>query len=515
MTREKTNRLVIYQAKPQIPFEAFDVTDAGYTLDFEDANRKLFVERNKFSTPSWATYISPLLPPEAARIANYNCSLIFVIRHNASIYILAGGSGYSDIQDYIVEDFGLNMALRMIDGEISAMTQTSMKGTTRQIIRAVMGYEPSFDRDNYTRILNAIHGKAFFEGKKLRIEGKSSLALRTVRDIGSLGQVLDQIEQILAREERVHFPKSYKEVKDQGTITQLEAQMFETFQRFWRGEIGRENLYLEFKDPFVQFRCETFHVTFKHHRVDLTEFDLEVIRDELKAKGFGQIEEPHDLQKMTVTGVNESGYAEIKKEPVYNLLVFEATLAGIHYIKLGKKWFQILEEIQDFINKELSTLPIWYDKLPGWDKAQHLKEEDYNRYVAAQKNWACLDQDFVHLNRSKIELCDLYDHTEKAFYHIKETWGCKSAYLFTQGITAAESYRQLATFRAKCVEKWPHLFAEEVTKGNIVYGIAADQAFAADFPRNMTYFAKLNLYNAVSSLKAHNFDVALAPIRLT
>ena len=122
---------------------------------------------------------------------------------------------------------------------------------------------------------------------------------------------------------------------------------------------------------------------------------------------------------------------------------------------------------------------------------------------------------FVHLNRSKIELCDLYDYTEKAFYHIKETWGCKSAYLFTQGITAAESYRQLATFRAKCVEKWPHLFAEEVTKGNIVYGIAANQAFAADFPRNMTYFAKLNLYNAVSSLKAHNFDVALAPIRLT
>jgi uncharacterized protein (TIGR04141 family) len=405
----------------------------------------------------------------------------------------------------------------MIDEkEILALNQKSMKGTTRQIIRAVAGYDPLFDRDNYTRILHTIEGKAYFEGKKFRIIGKSSLALRTAKDINHIGEVLSQIEEILAREERVHFPKSYNEVKAIETLDRLETLMFTSFQSFWRGDTGRENIYLEFKDPFAQFRCETFNVTYKHHKADIADFDLDLIRNEMIARGFNSIDEIADLYKMFITGMNDAGIHEIKKAPVYNLLVFEATLDNIHYIKFGKQWFQILEDVQNFINKELSHLIVDTNRLPEWNKTAYPTENSYNNFVAEQKNWECLDQDCVNIaGRSKIELCDLYDSANKTFYHVKETWGCKSAYLFTQGITAIESYCQSSVFRIKCTEKWPHLFTEEIIKANLVFGIADNKAFADNFPMNMSYFAKLNLYNAVSILKQYDFVVSLAPIKIS
>lgn len=517
MRREKTTRVVIYQVKPQILFDSLDFTTEGYTLQFSDANRKLFIQRNKQSTPSWATYITPLLPKGTDAIHNFNSSFILLIHHNASNYILSGGYGFTEIQDYVSEDFGLDMALRMIDEkEISALNQKAMKGTTRQIIRAVAGYDPLFDRDNYSRILNTIEGKAQFEGRKFRIVGKSSLALRTAKDINHVGEVLAQIEEILAQEEKVHLPKSYKEVKEKATLDQLEAMMFASFQRFWLGQAGRENIYLEFKDPFAQFKCENFHVIYNHKNAEIAEFDLDLVRDKLKEKGFNTIDTIEDLLKMSVTGVNETGHPEIKKEPVYNLLVFEGTIGTIHYIKFGKQWFQILEQVQNFINAELANLTVHNGTLPDWNKAQHPEEGDYNKFVAAQNNWGCLDEDFVYITgHSKIEFCDLYDHASTTFYHVKETWGAKSAYLFTQGITAAETYRQSSDFRAKCAAKWPQFFTDEIKKANLIFGIAADQAFDVNFPQNMTYFAKLNLYNAVSALKLLNFDVALAPIRVT
>lgn len=516
MSREKTNRVVIYQVKPHISFDDIDFTSEGYTPEFSDATRKLFLQRDKASTPSWSSYIMPLLPEDTEKIHNFSSSFILVIHHNASNYILSGGYGFTELQNYVTEEFGLDLALRMIDEkEISTLSQKAMKGTTRQIIRAVAGYDPLFDSDNYNRILSAIEGKAQFEGRKFRIVGKSSLALRTAKDVHHLSEVLSQIEEVLAQDEKVHLPKSYKEVKEKATIVELEALMLDSFQSYWQGQVGRENMYLEFKDPFAQFRCEKFNISFKHHQAEIAEFDLDLVRKELKGEGVNSIDKLEDLRKMSVSGSNEVGYQEIKKEPVYNLLIFETTIGTTHYIKFGKQWFQILEEVQKYINKELSTLPVDNSRLPNWDRSVHSGEDDYNKFVAQQRGWACMDKDFVFITgRSKIELCDLYDHDNKTFYHVKETWGSKSAYLFTQGITAAETYRKSADFRTKCARKWPRFFTADVIKANLVFGIADNKASEANFPQNMTYFAKLNLYNAVSTLKLLNFDVSLAPIQI-
>lgn len=126
-----------------------------------------------------------------------------------------------------------------------------------------------------------------------------------------------------------------------------------------------------------------------------------------------------------------------------------------------------------------------------------------------------MDQQFIYLDGpSKIELCDLYDHKTRTFFHVKETWGSKSAYLFTQGKTSAEFFRHSADFRNKCKARWPKLFSRDTGQEKIVYGIAAPDSSKRTIPTRMTYFAKLSLYDAVTELKRLDYAVSIAPIRI-
>jgi uncharacterized protein (TIGR04141 family) len=142
-------------------------------------------------------------------------------------------------------------------------------------------------------------------------------------------------------------------------------------------------------------------------------------------------------------------------------------------------------------------------------------ELDYNKYVANENGWKCMDQDFIYIEgKSKIEVCDVFNKAKKQFFYIKETWGSKSSYLFIQGVTAAEFYSNSIEFREKCSEKWPSEFDVAHKNCEVIFGIATRKEIENEFPLNMTYFAKLNLYNTVATIKNLEYTVKLVPIKI-
>ncbi len=245
----------------------------------------------------------------------------------------------------------------------------------------------------------------------------------------------------------------------------------------------------------------------------MEDFDLDRIRCAFREKGINDVTQSEDLKRFRVTGIGESGCPIVENQTFDNMLVCEMPRNGQQYIRHGKKWYRILDEIQNFLNAELSKIKIDPALLPAWDREQHTVEIDYNRFVADTNGWYCLDQDFVQVEGySKLELCDIYDPKNQRFFHVKQTWGCKSAYLFTQGVTAAQSYRESKAFRDKCREKWPDLFGAEAEGHTVVFGVADEKSLASEFPLNMSYFAKLSLYQAITQLKAYDYETVLAPI---
>lgn len=515
MTRQKSNKINLYKINPEhsftdITFEGID----GFVKEYEDATRKLFIRKKQSGKPLWLEYVKPLLTTfDPEEIKNSSSSFILIIKHNSNTYALGGGSIHAKIEKYIVEDFGVRLALRMIKG-IQALNQRSLKGSTRQIYRAVIGYEPIFDKENFTRVLNSIVGTGEFEKKSFRVEGKSSLSLRTAKNVNQLDEVLDEIESIESQGEKIHFPSSFILEKNDSVIQQLDKAMLNIVQEYWVGNSNREQLYLEFKDIFTQFRCTNFKGKYRRYGIEFDNFDLDIIKRLFIEKGLTEINDFDDLDRIKLSGYTEEGYEEFKKS-FRKLLVCEISKNEKSFIKIDNRWSIILDEIQQFIDEELKKVPILKGILPDWDRRQHKEEFDYNNFVAGQKNWKCMDCDPVQFKGlSKVEVCDIFDKTEKRFFHIKETWGCKSAYLFTQGATSAEFFYNSEEFRKKCIDKWPDQFQGDYLRCKVVFGIAANKAVEDKFPINMTFFAKLNLYNAISILKQFDYTTFLAPIKI-
>jgi len=512
---DKLNKIVIYRVLPSLPLSSIDFSGRGYILEHSDENIKLFIQKGKKSQPQWISFIRPYSKNNIEDIFNVSSSFILLCKHNLNVYAIAGGYGYIQLNGIIDDAFSRNVALRMIKNkEVSGLSQRSMKGTVRQIFRAVRGYDPIFDRDNFTRILNSIEGKGEFEGRTFRVSGRSSLVLKTTKDASSVDSVIHEIEEILKREEALHFPKSYEEIKDTKLIDELNHKLITEFVGYWEGSLGRDNLYAEFRDPLIQFRCDKYTIFYNRKKYVIEDFDLDVIKRNLIEDGV-IISTIDDLNKIYVTAFDDSGFMVVDHEKFINMLVCELKIGNTCYIKMDKRWYRILDEFQDYVDNEIKRVHVKRDVLPLWDRNIHKTEKDYNEYVAINNKWSCLDQAFIYIKgQSKIELCDIYDKNNNAFFHIKETWGCKSAYLFTQGVTSTEYYKQSEEFRGKCKEKWPDLFENIVDRGEIIFGIAAKQAEEEVFPLNMTYFSKLNLYTAIVLLKSLDFTVSLAPIKI-
>lgn len=516
MNREKSRRINVYRLREQSHFDDIDLQTSGYSLEHSNKHVKFYIQTRAAKPPDWVDFFRQYIVSNIEKIVNKACSFVFLYRNSTNAYALTGGYGHTRLKPFIDDEFGVDVAVRMIDENgLTALGQKSMKGHTRQIYRAVAGYNPLFDRENYTRILDAVEGKAEFEGKKFRVLGRSSLALRTIKDVEHIEEVFNEIEEILGKPAKIEFPKSYKLVVDDEIISQLDEAAVAMLEQYWNDGGDRERLYLEFKNPFIQFRCDNYEIRYKRQRIEITEFDLDVIRSKLIEGGLEKIDNRDDFASIRFSGKDDAGQEQFKDELFFDLLICELRDRDKTFIKVRRKWYQILDEISRFIDEQLRLIPVDRGLMPDWDPVRFKEEKEYNLWVAGNKGWSCLDEDFIYMpEHSKIEVCDLFNSVNKQFIHVKKTWGSKSAYLFTQGITAAEYFRNSAEFRGKCKEKWSQLFDGHLDRAEIVFGIADNKANRFDFPLNMTYFAKLNLYNAVFALKQMDFEVRLAPIAL-
>jgi len=517
---EQTQRIVIHRLNDSVDIGSLDFSDGGYVLQQGQAPWRLFVLTDHANIPDWKDLIeNHLTTTPADSLVNRSCSFILLICHGGHNYAFTGGYGYHRIKAMADARFGLEVVLRMVEEEqIKAVHQRNLKGTTRQIFRAVHGYNPMLDGDNFTRILRSLEGKGRFEGRAFRISGRSCLALRTSRPLNQVTEVLDDIEAILQHPPKITFPQGYEIVDDPDLVETLDGRMYDHMRSFWAGQTGRETLYLEFSEPLEQFRQDAFQLTCRKRKgfpILLDDFDLDLIRTEFHAREVTTLDSPDDIRRMKVAGIREGHVG--KAVSLWDMITYETTVDAACYIRLDGEWLQIRDELQNNLDERLRAVAVNPALLPAWSRATHPTELDYNRATAEAMGWTCLDQDFIPLQGySRLELCDQYDAQNGRFIHVKETWGSKSSYLFTQGLTAAEFFRNDEKCRTACMEKWPDLFNETSfgERHTVVFGIADSNATSDNFPTNMTYFAKLNLCNAVSTLRDLGYEVVLAPIGL-
>lgn len=501
------------QLEPLDSTPRFELENEELSADFK---YKLFLQRNVVHPPSWFTFLEPLIDPQKARVLATGASFILFIFCQNRYYALTGGYGHSKLPKHLIDmNFGLQMAKILIDPEeITSLTQKAMKGSTRQLHRAVIGYRPNLDMENHNRLLRAIEGKSIEPTFGVHIQGKTSLCVTKKLTFADLPSFFDGLSEIAKRPPAIHLPESFEEVMNKSELDVLHGQLLNQLNAFLSGSGDRERLYLEFKDLFVQFQCHRFSLIVEGRGHDLDFFSLEHVREILISEGVASFSDLSEVSKVKINAWDEQGILLIEREPLLHMLIYELDHSNSFYLYSEKKWYRILDGFKSFVDEEVRKINVRRAFLPEWGSGD---EAAYNSTVAAQKEWINMDRQLITAEgATAIEVCDLYNPSDRQYIHLKKVWGSKTSYLFAQGSISGELNFQSQDFRNKCHDRWPSLFDGSYRRGaEIIFGIADSKASHENFPNNLSYFAKLNLMQTTTRLQSLGYSVSLAPIVLT
>ena len=199
---------------------------------------------------------------------------------------------------------------------------------------------------------------------------------------------------------------------------------------------------------------------------------------------------------------------------LYNCVNAELYIGSEQYVLSFGSWYKVDSDLLEQVDREISELPEPTFVLPHYDVSDR-GEYEYNQRVANEspEEFLLLDQEWVHFddNRSRFELCDLLTSSGD-LVHVKRYGGSSVlSHLFAQGLVSADLLMKRPGFRES---------ADQLVKSKD-FSLPKDREFSKKARRNVVYavvggrpdlplFARINLRNAVRSIRAFNWNVQLA-----
>jgi uncharacterized protein (TIGR04141 family) len=178
-------------------------------------------------------------------------------------------------------------------------------------------------------------------------------------------------------------------------------------------------------------------------------------------------------------------------------------------------WFEVSRKFVDEIDAYFKRLDAELAKMPVY---QHANEGLYNESVAKENaGYDLLDKKNISFGNAydKIEFCDLV-RDGRDLIHVKLYRSSATlSHLFAQGSVSAETFMRHEEFRVKLNEKLPTsirlgdpLTRPRAENYRIVYAIATTK----ELPKDLPFFSKITLKNAIIGLNGLGFQVALVRI---
>jgi uncharacterized protein (TIGR04141 family) len=215
--------------------------------------------------------------------------------------------------------------------------------------------------------------------------------------------------------------------------------------------------------------------------------------------------------------VNDANCQCINTWSAFRCLYAEIPMDGKTYILRNGTWHLVNNDFMQRIDEFLKGIEIDSEKLPTYN---HANEGDYNASVV-DNNAAIelMDKRNIAVGGpyDKIEFCDLV-RNGKDLIHVKYYRSSATlSHLFAQGSVSAETFVKYGDFRKKLNEKLPPSIRLSDPSARInpdgfrvIFAIATTK----EIPRELPFFSKVTLKNAVMTLEAMSFRVALATIEV-
>lgn len=518
--KARKEKLSIYLAKSGVGGDIFKVihlenSKPPIEMDVSGVMATLYVKKEpQKPPPPWTMLFTEHQELPDGLFGNRRAvGAAFVIKLNERLFVLTFGTGFHLVKNEAIErDFGLRVTLNSVDPDkLRSLDKASyvhnpLNSRTQSSVDLGVF---DLDVDSETDMLYAVTGASTVALFGSHVTGRDALTLALEIDLNGLKDVLleaiSRYETALPRD--FEWVENIQRVKDKDLLDVLDLELDDVlakkdFKNMWLGEPEIIDWESQIGYSFDLYQKTPRHVVLR----------IEDLAQYLKDKGVPLTSESLKSQAIHI---NDNEYNSIKKWSAYRCLYAEVSSRKERYILRNSQWYIVDAEFADSVDKYLDGLDPYDFEFPTY---AHDREEDYNAFVTKEYgSIELMDKKFIKIGGpyDKLEFCDLIKDSSE-FIHVKYYRSSSTlSHLFSQGFVASEAFISDSAFRKRLNEKLPastKLSCPESRpdpgKYRIVYAIATNKKV----PKELPFFSKVTLKNALKTLKTLNYSVSVSAI---
>lgn len=447
--------------------ESKDYTQQEISEEIDGFSVKLFYGV-KPQNPKWKKFLSQVVTdnrPISEANKSWTESFILLAQNEKNIYAVTGGLGFFTIQDYINQDFGIEVISRLIKKEDKIIKATKEKS----VVGGVLGSSKNF-RKNYNLFENDSFGKIYQELKANLDKGilqskfgfnhgdlkkdsfciaKTSFRINKSITFEQLFEIIKGCEYLIDNVDAIAINNVEKIVKkkNQTLISNLENELF---SQLWNRHQNPEDYNIDFDlchKEFEKYLTASKYIVKKN--LSNKNFFDDFVFEELDNVDllFSKIKEledsPNNEQRFRelISSLKIYSYDENDEELTHGWLHHhihgDVEINEKRYFFIDKSWYLIKEEFISELNEGCKHFISEHTNeglTNKWDYPTQ-KENEYNQTYFEQENTLVIDK----ITPENIEPCDIlkWDDETVFFYHVKAGFGNTMRDLCSQIIIAA------------------------------------------------------------------------------
>lgn len=420
-----------------------------------DEFRLLLFYKEKTSNPKWKDFLNNIVQKDQdilrLEISKTESFILFLIKkEEKTIYSISGGQGFFAIQEYIDENFGIDIIARLINKEdkiLKAVKERNYVGSligTNKFFRKTYNL---FENDSFGKIyeeLNATLNQQILQNtfgfsiddvkKEAICIAKSSFKINKAINLTQLIKIINGCEYVYKNIDPISINDVDKIIKNKNKelICSLISKLYHLL---WQNYNKEENYYLFdlCHKEFEKYLTASKYIIKKgpSEKVYLKDFEFEkmdnvdILFDKLrKISAHPKNEEEFTklLGKLRICSYNEDGILSTQGSFISHIFG-DFEYDNKRYFYLEQSWYLIKDEFiqnlnrncKNYINNNLNM-----DLNKKWNHPIH-SENEYNQQYFGEENTLVLDK----ITPENIEICDVLKWDEQNLYlfHVKAGFG--------------------------------------------------------------------------------------------
>ena len=452
---------------------------------------ELFYQK-KLSDPKWKGFLSPLAKEGQAVLdekQSWGEGFILLLLDNSqkNLYAVTGGPGYFAIQDYIYEDFGIDVFSRLIKKEDKILKGTREKSFVGGILGTTKHFRKNFnlfETDSFGKIYQEL--KASLDKKSL-VENlgfseedikkgsaciaKSSFKINKAIALDKLLSLVSGCEHILETKDPIPI-NNVQKINKKRNIALIQLLEDTLYSQLWERYISENRQekfsfdlchkdvekYLTASEYILRRNLSKKNVFNDHTFTELTDID-DIFEEIENVLGVSKTPKDKDvfvnlLKSLKISSYDEEGNDLTRGQLCSHLLGDVNPPPGNErYFFIDKSWYRIKDIFLNDLNKSCKEFVArnYHDGLNNNWNYPNDSENQYNWSYIGEKNTIVLDK----ITPENIEPCDIlkWDEDNLYFYHVKAGFGNTMRDLCSQVIIAANRIVQDSSTSKKYSKK--------------------------------------------------------------